>query len=417
MGASWRGRLTSQSRFHYAWVIVLLGHLNVLSALGFARFGYTMILPAMKEGLQLTYAETGWLATGNFIGYLVCSLIAGLMASRWSSRRLILLALLCLAGGLGATSLVAGFPSALAARTFTGLASGAVNITAMALPTLWFAPHRRGMAAGIQTGGSGLGLIASGLLIPMILRRFGPDGWRHSWILLAVLVAVVWLLTLAFLHDRPEDIGQRPYGAAGDPLSPLAGPTHWRDVFANPGLWALGGIYACFGFSYVIYATFFAAVLVKEGGLTPQAAGQLWVLVGVLSLGSGLLWGALADRVGKRYGLAIVFGLQAAAFATFAMARTPTAYIASAVLFGLTAWSIPAIMAAAVGEYAHSSLAAAALGFITVIFGVGQAVGPPIGGGLADWTQSFSGAFLLASGAALAGCLASLALPRSGNSR
>ena len=70
-----RGRfgrgLSGQRRFHYAWIIVSLGHLNVLCALGLARFGYTMILPAMKEGLQLTYAETGWLATGNFIGYLV----------------------------------------------------------------------------------------------------------------------------------------------------------------------------------------------------------------------------------------------------------------------------------------------------------------------------------------------------------
>jgi MFS family permease len=69
-------------------------------------------------------------------------------------------------------------------------------------------------------------------------------------------------------------------------------------------------------------------------------------------------------------------------------------------------------MAAAVGDYARVSLAAAALGFITVIFGVGQAIGPPIGGGIADWTQSFSGAFLLGSAVALAGGLGALSLRR-----
>lgn len=426
MSAGRGGHLASHPRFHYAWAIVALGHLNVLCALGFARFGYTMILPGMREGLQLTYAETGWLATGNFIGYLVCSLIAGMLASRWPPRRLILIGLLCLVLGLGATAFVTGFPSALTARTFTGLASGALYIPAMALPTLWFAPHRRGLGAGIQTGGSGLGLVLSGLLIPVILRWSGPEGWRHSWLLLAVLVGIVWLLMLAFLRNRPEEVGQHPYGVSGAPPPPLPrgpapttmprvpggadGPARWGEVFANRGLWALGAVYACFGFSYVIYATFFAAYLVQEGGLSSGTAGQLWGLVGVLSIPSGLVWGALADRIGKRYGLAIVFGLHAACFATFALARGAPGFVASAVLFGVTAWSIPAIMAAAVGDYARTSLAAAALGFITIIFGVGQAVGPPIAGGLADRTQSFSGAFLLASGVALVGCLGALSL-------
>jgi MFS family permease len=410
-------RVPWKPRFHYAWVTVAMGHLNVLSALGFARFGYTMILPAMKEGLRLTYAETGWLATGNFVGYLVSSLIAGLMASRWPPRRLILVALLCLAGSLGATALVAGFPSALAVRTLTGLASGAVYIPAMALPTLWFAPHRRGMGAGIQTGGSGLGLILSGLLIPLMLRRFGPGGWRHAWLLLAILVAVIWLLMLLLLRNRPEEVGHRPYGASGALPLPPVGPGRWREVFANPGLWALGAIFACFGFSYVIYVTFFAAYLVREGGFSPEAAGRLWGLAGALSLGSGLVWGALADRIGKRFGLAIVFGVHATCFATFALARTTPAFVLSAILFGLTAWSIPAIMAAAVGDYARTSLAPAALGFITIIFGVGQAIAPPIAGGLADWTRTFSGAFALASGVALVGCLAALALRPPGQRR
>jgi predicted MFS family arabinose efflux permease len=226
---------------------------------------------------------------------------------------------------------------------------------------------------------------------------------------------------LLWLRNRPEEVGQRPYGTAPAPLSTLpkrpladgpAGPARWRDVFRNVGLWELGAIYACFGFSYVIYATFFSAYLVREGGLSPDAAGRLWGLAGVLSIPSGLLWGALADRIGKKFGLAIVFGVHAVCFATFAAARGTPAFVVSAALFGLTAWSIPAIMAAAVGDYTRTSMAAAALGFITIIFGVGQAIGPPIGGSLADRTQSFSGAFLLASAVASAGALGSLSLRR-----
>ncbi|HSB73390.1 MAG TPA: YbfB/YjiJ family MFS transporter [Candidatus Methylomirabilis sp.] len=400
-------------RLHYAWITAALGHLNVLSALGLGRFGYTMILPSMKEGLGFTYAETGWLATGNFIGYMIGSPLAGLLASRWPLRRLILTALLGLVTGLAATALVGGLPAALVLRSLTGLASGLVYIPAMTLATVWFAPHRRGMGAGIQTGGAGMGLVLSGLLIPATLQRFGPDGWRQAWLLLALLVAAVWILMLVFLRNRPEDVGEQAYGTSGASPRFSAGLPRWREVFANRGLWALGGIYACFGFSYVVYATFFAAYLVKEGGLSPEAAGRLWGMVGVLSLPSGLLWGALADRIGKLSALAIVFAVHTVSFATFGLARTDPAFLLSATLYGLTAWSIPAIVAAAVADYAPASLTAAGLGFLTIFFGVGQAISPPIAGGIADWRQSFSAAFLLCSGVALVGCLGSLAMRRA----
>ena len=69
--------------------------------------------------------------------------------------------------------------------------------------------------------------------------------------------------------------------------------------------------------------------------------------------------------------------------------------------FGVVAWSIPAIMAAAVGDYAGPENAPRALGFITLIFGVGQISGPAIAGALAQQSGSFSSSYYLA--AALAG--------------
>jgi len=395
---------------HYAWTIVLLGHLNIFCALGLGRFSYAMILPSMKAGLGLSYAETGWLATGNFIGYLVASLLAGLAASRWPPRRLLLLALVALAASLAATAAAGGFAAAFAARTVTGLASGAVYIPAMSLPTLWFAPQRRGMAAGIQTGGSGLGLIASGLAVPLILAGAGPEGWRHAWLFLAGLVMLVWFGTVGWLRDRPEEIGALPLGATQAAAPAPPGRPPWGEVFSSRPLWALGGIFACFGLSYVVYVTFFAAHLARAGDLSAETAGRLWGLVGALSLVSGLLWGTVADRIGKLSGLAIVFGLHATAFAAFALARTMPAFVASAVLFGLSAWGIPAIMAAAVPDYVRTRLAPAGLGFITIIFGLGQAAGPPIAGRIADWTGSFAGPCLLASGVALLGGAAALCL-------
>lgn len=221
---------------------------------------------------------------------------------------------------------------------------------------------------------------------------------------------LVWLCTIRWLRDRPEEIGTLPLGATQAAAAPPPGRPPWGRVFSSRPLWALGGIFACFGLSYVVYVTFFAAHLARAGALSTEAAGRLWGLVGVLSLVSGLLWGMVADRIGKLPGLAIVFALHATAFAVFALARTTPAFVASAALFGLSAWSIPAIMAAAVPDYVGTRLAPAGLGFITIIFGLGQAAGPPIAGRLADWTGSFAGPYLLASGMALVGSASALAL-------
>ena len=49
------------TRLHYAWIIVAVACLVVFAALGLARFGYGVVLPAMQADLGLKYAEEGLL--------------------------------------------------------------------------------------------------------------------------------------------------------------------------------------------------------------------------------------------------------------------------------------------------------------------------------------------------------------------
>jgi len=171
----------------------------------------------------------------------------------------------------------------------------------------------------------------------------------------------------------------------------------------------MGLVYAAFGFSYIIYMTFFAKYLITEGGYAPAAAGRLFMLMGWVSL-LCWLWGWVSDAIGRKNALAIVYLIQGAAFALFALWPTPAGFVLSAILFGLTAWSIPAIMAAACGDLLGPRLAPAGLGFVTLFFGIGQAAGPSVAGLLADTTRSFQSAFLLAAGVALVGAIGSLLL-------
>jgi len=172
-------------------------------------------------------------------------------------------------------------------------------------------------------------------------------------------------------------------------------------------------VYVAFGFSYIIYMTFFTKHLIAED-YTKDAAGDLFMTMGWVSLVCGLLWGTVSDIIGRRRALIIVFLIHAVAFSLFAVWRTPAGFTLSAVLFGLSAWSIPAIMAAACGDVLGPRLAPAALGLITLLFGIGQAVAPSVAGAMADASGSFVTALLLAAGVAVIGAVGAFFL-RSGN--
>jgi sugar phosphate permease len=409
---------------HYGWVILAVSTLTVMGCIGFARFGYTMILPAMQTALGLSNTQTGGLATGNFIGYLALAAIGGFIASRYGPRRVIGVSMLIVGATMALTGLANSFRAALMWRVLTGVGSGGSNVPAMALLPAWFAGRRRGLATGIAVGGSSVGLMITGPLVPRILDGFGEDGWRTSWFILGTLVLLLGLLAFALLRDRPEEKGLRPIAAERDKpalqgrrasLRQAQGTASldWGRVYRSGAVWHLALVYIAFGFSYVIYVTFFAKYLQAEGGYTKEAAGNLWAVVGWISIFCGLIWGTVSDLLGRNYGLALVYLTQAACYAVFALWQSPAGYTVSAILFGLTAWSIPGIVAAACGDYLGSRLAPAALGFVTLFFGLGQAAGPSVAGALADATGSFGPAFLLAAGVAFLGGVGSLLLRRT----
>jgi MFS family permease len=179
-------------------------------------------------------------------------------------------------------------------------------------------------------------------------------------------------------------------------------------------VWHLGLVYVAFGFAYIIYLTFFTKYLIAEAGYAQAEAGSLFMTMGWFSLLCGLIWGAVSDAIGRKRALIIVYLIHAVSFSMFALWQAPAGYTISAILFGLTAWSIPAIMAATCGDILGPRLAPAALGFITLFFGTGQAIGPSVAGIMADAAGSFSSSFILAGVVSVVGAFgAALLRPAS----
>lgn len=407
--------MTDRQRIHYGWIILVLAVATVCGGLGLARFGYTMILPAMKSGLGLNDAAAGDLATGNLTGYLVLALACGFLSTRFSPRIIITFFMALVSASMLITGLAPGFGVAMIGRVLAGMGGGGTNIPVMGLVIAWFAVSKRGLATGITVSGSSFGLLLTGLAIPAILRAGGPAGWRYAWFFLAAVTMVIAMLCALVLRNSPHEMGLPPCGDnSGMPLHSrsrqLSLFESFRLVYKTFEVWHLAFIYTLFGFSYIIYVTFFVRYLNWEAGFSIESAGRLWSVVGAVSIASGFIWGTFSDRAGRRYGLAAVFMLQFLCYLVFGTWKAAPGYYISAVLFSLTAWSIPAIMAAAAGDVLGAKLAPAALGFLTLFFGIGQVFGPFVAGRIADSYHSYTPAFIIAAFASLAGGLLSLLL-------
>jgi MFS family permease len=397
-------------------VIVCTGTLSILACLGLGRFALGMLLPSMAATLHLTYSQMGFISTANFLGYLVSVLVSGFWAVRIGSRRLIFIALLTVGISMALVSQAKSFGSVLFLYMLTGIGSGASNVPIMGLVSAWFSSSSRGRAAGFIVIGSGFAIMLSGKLIPYVNRLAGPEGWRINWLILSSIVIVIAFISLLLMRDRPEQKGLRQVGS-DSPGTAVNPHIHAEDaphisVYKKGIIYYLGAIYFLFGYTYVIYATFIVTTLVKERGFTESSAGNFWAWVGLLSLFSGPVFGTLSDRLGRKTGLMIVFFLQMLSYLLVASGLPGMFLYLSIFFYGIVAWSIPSIMAAAMGDYVGAHKAAAAFGLVTFIFGFGQISGPAVAGMLAEKTGSFSGSFYMAAVFAAVAILLTMFLKR-----
>jgi len=380
---------------HYGWVIAAVGFLIIFACIGLARYAYTMLLPSMQAGLGLPYDRMGFIGTGNFCGYLLSVVLAPRLIRRFRPRAVITGGLTLITLALLGVGVSHGFFMPLALYFLVGMGTGFANIPTMALISYWFRSDQRGKAAGLMIAGNGAAIVLAGILVPVLNRTFGADGWRAGWLLLGISALTVTVLAAWLVRNHPSEMGLEPIGRAAPPSPDQLIPREHRGDGAL--LVRLGLLYMAFGSTFMVYGTFIVTTMVREYGFSEAKAGLYWSWAGFFSLFSGVVFGMLSDRIGRKRGLALVFAVQSAAYLLAGLRPGGIGLTISIALYGSAVFAIPAIMAAAVGDYLGLSRAAAAFSTITIFFAAGQTFGPALAGVIGKTTGSFTGAYLLAA--------------------
>ena len=248
-------------RLHYGWIILVVATLVAFGALGLARFGYSVLLPAMQADLGMDNTEAGFLATVHVIGYLGASLVGGALASRFGPRVVITIGLAIAGGSMVMTGLAGDYAGIALWRGLAGIGSGMSNIPVYGVVAAWFGMRRRRLATGIVVSGASISFIVLGPLVPAVLDQFDTLGWRICWYGLGVFTLFLAVTGGWLLRNQPQEKDLQAISAvSGDEdvrENSQGQGLEWRRVYRSGVAWKLGLVYIAFGFSYIIFITFF----------------------------------------------------------------------------------------------------------------------------------------------------------------
>jgi MFS family permease len=379
---------STMKAFHYGWIIVGMGVLVKMAGLGFGRFAYPMLIPSMRESLGFNYVEMGLLSGAIMLGYLLFSLIGGILATRFGPKKTVIASLLCGSLSMFSIGKLSGFFPLLFFAFTMGAGGAGAHISITTLPMAWFEGRRLGRAVGVLTGGTGLGIIVTGLLLPYLLSHLGQEAWRLCWFLLALTTFTVAIGGWLFLKEKPGEISI--LSSNPDEDGKTIPPSGRRDTFSLKTIFI---IYFIFGFAYNIYTTYFVAYMVEEIHIPEKTAGSLWAVFGWMCIVSGLVWGFLSDRLGRRRALLWNNGVISFALILPLCFHHVLILGLSILLFGFTFLGTVTIIAAAIGDQVGEKRASV-YGLVTLVHGIGQLLGTTLGGTLRDLTGSFLFALL-----------------------
>jgi len=403
--------MSKKPLFFYGWIILAISFAAMAIAYG-ARNSFSVFYVVILDEFGWSRASTAGIFSLNVVVYGITAPFAGALVDRFGPKKVLLTGAIILALATALCSMVNTIAHfyllfGLVGAIGTGLTGYPAN--AAVLPH-WFV-RRRGMAFGIFTSGFGLSFLTVSL-VQYFITKFG---WRMSFILLGILVAVILLPLIAlFSHHRPQDIGLFPDGTR--PLEkvkrssdcvkgPMVGGEEWASIN-----WSLRKAMRTYQFWFLFFATFcifgfvetlvvvHQVALMRDVGFSTTFVTLIVLLWGIM-IALGNLGGFLSDKIGREKTFAIgclasILGL----FMLLLLEQSHDSWILYlyAVSFGLGMGMTGPALGAASADMFQGRHFGSINGFLALGFGLGGIIGPWFGGFVFDTTKNYSTAFIVA---------------------
>ncbi|MCC7104278.1 MAG: MFS transporter [Chloroflexi bacterium] len=397
------------ARIYYGWILLVAVMLMSFSAAG-ARFSFGVFIQPMRQDLGWELTQLSGAASINLLLAGLLRWAAGLLADRIGARAVVVIGLAVAALALAISSVVTEywqFMLAFGVLLAVGYAF-ASPVTTTPLVSAWF-HGKRALALSIASTGGALGELVT---VPMAALLVGSLGWQLSFQAIAAFIGLFAVpVAFLFIRNRPQDLGLRPYGETetssrgrtidgGTAITP-------RQAATMPDIWRLTfGFFVC-GFTMSFAQVHFVPFAMEMGFESMVAASTLG-LVGLFSIGGSLATGSLADRLGRKNILAVVYLLRGSSFLILMHAHhNPLALYSGAFLLGVSWTSTTPLTSSITADRCGLPNLGTIFGTMFTIMPIGTALGTYLAGYLREASGTYDYTLLMS---AIAGIAASIAI-------
>ncbi|HEV3105602.1 MAG TPA: YbfB/YjiJ family MFS transporter [Trinickia sp.] len=298
----------------------LAGLCGSLVAIGLARFAYTPLIPALIQAHWFSSSQAVTLGAANFAGYLLGALLGRPIASVLSNRTALRLLMAVVTVAFFACAYPLSEAWFFVWRLLSGISGGGI----MVLVATTILPHipapRRGFVSGVIFLGLGLGIAASGTLIPQLLHYGLRDAWIGLGLFSILFTAISWF---GWPATNPPSLAH---------AAPKGHAAHRPDGVA---LWVLYGQYAANALGLVPAMILLVDYVARGLGRGADVGATYWVMYGVSAIFGPLICGNVADRIGFAVSYRLALLLQALAAAAIAFSGNPLLLGAATVILGV----------------------------------------------------------------------------------
>jgi predicted MFS family arabinose efflux permease len=327
--------------------------------IGISRFAYTPLIPALVNGAWFSASEAAYLQAANFAGYLMGAWLAG-RAGLFSSTANVLR---CAMVMVSLSFILCAWPLGFSWFTFWRFAAGAggallmiiATVTAMSLAPL----ERRATVGGFAFAGVGLGVVASGTLVPILLE----SGLRATWFSFGTLSFALAVLTWNLWPEKKE-----PAIAEASPDSSSLQLKALRVLYLQYALSAIGVV------PHMIFLVDFVARGLDRG---VTEGSHYWIAFGIGATLGPMLAGRVADQIGVAYAVRAALMTSFVCVGVLVIWNSAPALLVSSLLVGACVPGVPALVSARTQELVPAEVNAkrAVWAKATLYFAIGQAGG------------------------------------------
>jgi MFS family permease len=383
-------------RIFHGWFVVAAAF-----AVTFVGFGCAYTFSAFVGELQRDFgASRGSVSlVFSLAGFLYFGLgiVSGPLADRFGSRRLAVTGMVLTGLGLMAASAAQSLTEVYAAYGLgVGLGVGCAYVPAIGAVQRWFV-RRRGFASGLAVSGIGVGTLVMPPLASFLIESLG---WRGAYLVLGVLAAALGGGLALLIENDPRDRG---LGPDGDPPQAANHPARAEGASVSEAIRSRRFISlyaACLICSFGVFVPFVHLVpYAQDQGVAPSSAVLLLGVIGVGSTAGRFFLGGLADRLGRRLSLLLMFMGMALALAIWAVSANAWSLAVFAFVYGVFYGGWVAILPAVVMDYFGGRNVSGIIGILYTSVAFGTLIGPSAAGFAFDLSHSYTLPILASAGA------------------